>query len=444
MIAELKIEELEIMKHIIQNILKRLAQLIILRYRPAIVGVTGSVGKTSTKLAIASVLAAERYVRASKGNFNSDIGIALAIIGDWKKEELRLISRDLPSGAHKFKKALFLLHVIGIGILKLIPWKQDYPEVLVIEYGIDRPGDMNKLLEIARPNISVVTAIGDTPAHVEFFKGPEEVAREKARLIEALPSTGYAVLNGDDERVMSMRARTRAQLMTFGLVKTATVQITQFENRAENGAPLGAAFKLEQAGAFVPVRLNGAFGISNANASAAAACVGLIFGMNLVTISEALETSYHPAPHRMELLPGVKNSWIIDDSYNAGPLSMSSALETLKELPASRKIAVLGDMLEIGGYSLEEHEKLGRHAAKIADILVVVGPHAKFIAEGAEKAGFERKNIYEFDNEADARAPVQELIRQGDLVLVKASHAIRLDKVVNEIKSFLNQGAIVV
>jgi UDP-N-acetylmuramoyl-tripeptide--D-alanyl-D-alanine ligase len=429
------------MRALIQNILKRLAQLLVLRYRPAIVGVTGSVGKTSTKLAIAAVLSAERDVRASKGNFNSDIGVALAIIGDWRKEDLRLLSRDMPSGAEKLRKTFFILKVIGVGLLKLLPWKQEYPEVLVIEYGIDRPGDMNKLLEIARPNISVLTAIGDTPAHVEFFKGPDDVAREKARLIEALPSTGYAILNGDDSRVMDMRARTRAQLMTFGFVKTASVQVTSFENRSDNGVPVGAVFKLEQAGSFVPVRLAGAFGASNAYSSAAAACVGLIFGMNLVSISEALESYYRPAPHRMELLPGVKNSWIIDDSYNAGPLSMRSALETLKELPAGRKIAILGDMLEIGEYALDEHEKIGRLVAKIADILVVVGPHGKFIAEGTEKAGFDRKNILEFENEKDARAPIQELIRQGDLVLVKASHAIRLDRVVNEIKSFINTEA---
>lgn len=422
----------------VTSILKRLAQLIILRYRPAIVGVTGSVGKTTTKLAIAAVLLADREVRASKGNFNSDLGIALTVIGDWKKEELRLFSRESAPGAHRFKKALFILKVIGSGLLKLIQWKQDYPEVLVIEYGIDRPGDMAKLLEIARPNIAVMTAIGATPAHVEFFKGPEEVVREKARLIEALPSTGYAVLNGDDERVTAMHARTRAQIMTFGFVKTATVQVTQFENRAEGGRPVGAAFKLEHAGTFVPARLEGAFGVSNAYAASAAACVGLIFGINLVSISEALRKYYRPAPHRMELVPGVKNSWIIDDSYNAGPLSMDSALDALKELPAMRKIAILGDMLEIGEYSLEEHEKLGRKAAKVADKLVVIGPHAKFIAEGAIKAGFEYKNILEFDNENAARAPVQELIRQGDLVLVKASHAIRLDRVVNEIKSFIS------
>jgi UDP-N-acetylmuramoyl-tripeptide--D-alanyl-D-alanine ligase len=418
----------------IKFILRRLAQLTILRYRPAIVGVTGSVGKTSTKLAIAAVLSAERSVRASKGNFNSEIGISLSVLGDWKKEDLRLLSRDLPPGRYPFRKAGFFIKVILVSIWNLVG-RTRYPEVLVLEYGIDRPGDMRELLSIARPNIAILTAIGTTPAHVEFFPTAHDVAKEKGRLIEAVPSTGYVILNTDDDTIMKLRPRTRAQLMTFGFAKDATVQTTQFENRAEGERPLGATFKLENNGSFVPVRLDGSFGKSNAYSASAAACVGLIFGMNLVSIAAALESYYRPAPHRMELVPGVKGIWIIDDSYNAGPLSMRSALETLDDLPAKRKIAVLGDMLEIGQFAMEEHEKLGRFLSKIADVLITVGPHAKFIAEGARKAGFAKKNIFEYDSAEDAKSPIQTFVQHGDLVLVKSSHAIHLDRIVAGLRS---------
>jgi UDP-N-acetylmuramoyl-tripeptide--D-alanyl-D-alanine ligase len=423
----------------IQNILRSLAALTLHRYRPAVVAVTGSVGKTSTKLAIAAVLGSERYVRPSKGNFNSDIGVALTILGDWSKEELRLISLDTPAGKYFFRKLFFFLKIIGVALWRLVR-RVEYPEVLILEYGIDRPGDMSKLLQIARPNVGVMTAIGDTPGHVEFFTGPDDVAREKGKLVEAVPATGFVVLNADDARIMHLKSKVRAQLVTFGAAKDATVMISGISNRAEGMKPIGIAFKLENAEGFVPVRLDNAFGRSNAYASAAAASVGLVFGMNLVSISAALETYYRPAPHRMELVSGVKGIWIIDDSYNAGPLSMRSALDTLDDLPAKRKVAILGDMREIGKFTKEEHAKLGKAAAKVADVLVTVGPEAHAIAENAREAGFSKKNVMEFDTVEDALTPIQTLVQHGDLVLVKASHSIGLSKIVQELRSFESAG----
>ncbi len=146
--------------------LKKLAQMIILRYRPGIIGVTGSVCKTSTKLAIAAVLGPSRRTRFSKGNLNSELGLPIAIVGDFPEEELKLVSRDTPAGEKKVRKAFFWLKVISVGLLNLVRKKRDYPEILVLEYGADKPGNLKELLEIARPNISVITAVGDVPAHV--------------------------------------------------------------------------------------------------------------------------------------------------------------------------------------------------------------------------------------------------------------------------------------
>ena len=431
--------------------LKKLAQLMIWRYRPGIVGITGSVGKTSTKLAIKAVLAKERRVRASNLSFNDALGLPLTILGDW--EDAKLFSREYKPGENRLRKIIFLIRVMVVSIFHLIV-RYDYPEILILEYGADRPGDLKYLLSIARPNISVITAVGDIPVHVEFFSGPEEVAREKARLIEYLPTAGFAVLNYDDETVMGLKERTRAHIMTFGFMKGAEVQITRFENKSEEGRsaasplrprseagearlgrPLGISFKLEYGGAFVPVRLDGVFGKTQAYAAAAAAAVGLIFGTNLVKISEALK-NYKPAGSRMELLPGIKHTYIIDDSYNASPLSMHAALDTLKGLPGKRRVAVLGDMLEIGKYTLEAHERVGRLAGKFVDVLATVGPRAKFIAESAQEAGLRRSKIFSYDTADEALKPVQDLIRKGDLILVKGSHAMELDKVVEEIKAF--------
>jgi UDP-N-acetylmuramoyl-tripeptide--D-alanyl-D-alanine ligase len=415
--------------------LRKLSQLTIWRYRPGIIGVTGSVGKTSAKLAIAAVLGGERHVRISRGNLNSELGLPLAILGDWRDEELRLVSRDEPERARRLAKTLFWFKVIAVGVKNLVVTNRSgYPEILVLEYGADRPGDLKRLLAIARPNISVITAVGDIPVHVEFFAGPGEVAREKARLIEWLPSASFAVLNYDDETVMALKDRTRAHLLTFGCAEGADVRITAFENKFAGDRPLGIAFKLEYGGSAVPVRLEDVLGRAQAYAAAATACIGLVFGLNLIKISEALK-HYRPAGGRMELVPGVRSAWILDDTYNASPLSMRAALDTLRDLPGKRKVAVLGDMREIGKYAMQAHERVGRLAARFVSVLVTVGPLGKFIAEAARGAGLARRNIHSFDTAEEAFETVQKLLRKGDLVLVKASHSLRLDAITDGIRA---------
>ena len=181
-----------------------------------------------------------------------------------------------------------------------------------------------------------------------------------------------------------------------------------------------------------------AFGRANAYAAAAAAAAGIFFGMNLVAISEALE-NYAPARSRMELMPGIKRTLVIDDSYNASPLSMYAALETLTDLPAKRKIAVLGDMLEIGKYTIEAHERVRSNiAAEFVDVLVTVGARAKFIAEAARAAGMKKSDIFSYDTAEEAIKPLKDIVmRKGDMVLIKGSHSIRLDMIVEEVKRVL-------
>lgn len=419
---------------ILRKILRRLARWTIWRYRPAVIGVTGSAGKTSTKLAIKAVLERDRRVRAASGNLNSDLGMPLTILGDWSEEDLALVSRATPRGTKTLAKMGFWIKVIVSSIWRIaFASARDYPEILILEYGADRPGDIKYLLSIARPNISVITAIGDIPVHVEFYAGPEEVAREKGRLIEYLPSGGFAILNADDDIVMNLQSRTRARVMTFGFDKNAEVRISRFENKVHNGLPVGISFKLEHGSAIVPVRIDNVFGRAHAYAAGAAAAIGLVFGMNLVTISEAL-AAYAPPAARMQLVSGIKYTQVIDDSYNASLIAMRSALETLAALPAKRKVAVLGDMLEIGKYTPEAHEAVGRLAAQDADVLFTVGPRAKFIAEAARAAGMKRAMIFSFDTAEEARKPVQDFIKRGDLILVKGSHSMHMDTIVEEIK----------
>src|SRR3989344_5766969 len=291
------------------------------KYKPGVIAVTGSVGKTSTKEAIYAVLKHFRRARCSGGNFNNELGLPLTILGDWREI----------SGKY------FWLRVILTAIWRLV-WRSEYPEILILEYAVDRPGDIKYLLDIAHPQIGAVTAIGDIPVHVEFFSGPEAVAREKSKVVEALPASGFAILNYDDQAVLEMKQRTRAHVITYGFAGDAEVQVTNFENWMDGQRPAGIYFKLNYGGSFVPVRLEGCFGKAQAYAAAAAACVGLVFGNNLVKISEAL-LEYQSPPRRLKLIPGIKHTFILDDSYNASPLAMHAAIETVKDLKAARRVA---------------------------------------------------------------------------------------------------------
>jgi UDP-N-acetylmuramoyl-tripeptide--D-alanyl-D-alanine ligase len=400
---------------ILKKTLRGLAKATLSRYKPKIVGVTGNVGKTSTKIAIEAVLSQKFRVRSSAKNFNNELGLPLSILGNWKKTG----------------NWFFWLKVVIYGFFRIIFKNPSYPEILVLEYGVDKPGDMKYLLNIARPQIGVVTAIGEIPVHVEFFTGKDQLAREKAILINQLPATGFVSLNADDITVYEMKDQTRAQIITFGFSEEADIKITSFETLFSKNL-IGVTFKLGYGGSFIPVRIENVFGISQAYAAASAASIGLIFGVNLVNISEALSTYSSPSG-RMKIIPGIKESYIVDDTYNAAPLAAENALKTLNELKAKRKIAVLGDMLEIGKYTIEAHTKIGKIAAKTVDILITVGIRGKLIADSARKAGMQKNKIYHFNKIQEAGLFLQDEIKKDDVVLVKASQAARFEKIVKEI-----------
>jgi UDP-N-acetylmuramoyl-tripeptide--D-alanyl-D-alanine ligase len=431
----------------LQFILKQAAKLIIWRFNPKVIAITGSAGKTSAKEAIYAVLSASggknhRLVRKSSGNLNNELGIPLTIIKDWSEEELKLVSRGQPAGEKLVQKLFFWIKAVFLGLAYLfILKKNEYPDVLILEYGADHPGDIKYLLEIAKPQIGIITTIGEIPVHVEFFSGPEAVAKEKGKLIESLPTNGFTILNFDNEIVMGLKEKTRARIISFGFSDGADVKISSFENHSALNQQtmhekyFGVSFKIEYGGSFVPVVLKNTFSRAQAYASAVAACVALTFDLNLVEIAEALLTHYKPAKRRMNLLKGTKGSYIIDDSYNASPISVREALNTLSGLEAKRKIAILGDMLELGEYSGEAHKFVGQMAGGIVDYLITVGPQAKIISESAQTARLGNEKKFHFAAAEQAIPVIKNLIKEGDLVLVKASRGIGLDRIVDEIKA---------
>ena len=407
-----------------------LAKLYLWKYKPMIIGVTGNAGKTSTKEMIGAVVnkyisakggsaSGGKKVRVAGGNLNNEIGLPLTILGSWDKE---YYDRGSSLG--------FWFKVLIVGWWSLVIG-QNYPEVLVLEYGADHPGDIKRLATKYKPHISVVTTVGDMPVHIEYFKNADVMANEKANLLSVLNPNDYAILNHDDHRVLNMKSKTKAQVLTYGFEPEATICASDFEYTSDTeGRPLGVTFKLNKDLSFVPVRINGSLGKSQAWSAAAATAVGSVLGMNLVQISETLH-DYHGPKGRLKILRGIKNSNIIDDTYNASPASTRLALETLRDVPALRKIAVLGDMLELGEYSEKAHSDIGAFANGIVDILVCVGPCAKFIASAF------MKEVFTFDTSNDAKLKVQELIHAHDLVLVKGSQGMRMEKIVEVIMADL-------
>lgn len=385
------------------------AQMVLKRHRPKVIGITGSVGKTSTKDAVSMLLGQFYDARQSPKSFNSELGLPLTVLGLKNKWHS-------PVG--------WLMNIIQGAWLIISRGK--YPELLVLEMGVDRPGDFDKTLSWIKPDTAVVTAIGDVPVHVEFFQGPEGVAREKGKLVAALKSSGTAILNADDERVMKLAGRTSAKVITYGMRDGAMVRGSGYRMLVRAGNPYGMTFKLDHDGKTMPVKVEGTIGEQNMYSLLAAAAVGVSHNLNLIEIGEGL-SRYKGPPGRLSLIPGANKSLIIDDSYNASPLAVSAALKMLFEIKAPRKIAVLGDMLELGKYTADEHRKVGIMAAKAADIVIAIGMRAKYIETNDIKA------YHWFVNSTEAAKYTASIIREGDVVLVKGSQGVRCEKVVEAI-----------
>jgi UDP-N-acetylmuramoyl-tripeptide--D-alanyl-D-alanine ligase len=356
------------------------------RFDPLVVGVTGSIAKTSTKEAVAAVLATRLRTLRSEGNRNNEVGLPLTV-------------------------------------LDLAPDDQ----AAVLEMGMYVGGEIRDLAAIGRPRIGVVTAV--QPVHLSRIGSLDAIERAKGELVEALPAAadgGVAVLNADDERVARMDARTDARTVRYGFGPTADVTARDVAGAGFDGM----RFVLRLAdGREAPVRVRGLGRLAVHNALAAAA-VGEAAGLDLGAIVSGLETEW-AAPHRMRLVRA-GDVTILDDSYNASPGSVTAALEALSRLPG-RHAAVLGEMLELGEAAAEGHRAVGRAAASALDLLVVVGDGARAIADGARDAGIGPDALVVVPDRSAAIAALRERLQPDDVVLVKASRGIELDRLVDDL-----------
>jgi len=400
------------MKKILQKILKYLAKKISDKYKPEIIAITGSVGKTSAKEAIHAVLMNKFSVQQNIKNYNNELGVPLTIIG-----------------AEAGGKNLFKWLAVFLRAKRLLLFRDaNYPKILILELAVDKPGDMDYLLDFVKPGIGVLTRIG--PVHLEKFGTQEKILQEKSKLIKSLPQSGFAVLNYDYKDVFSLCDTTKAKCITYGFDQGADVRAKNIlYGRGQT------TFTLEYGEKALPVVLLHAVGKPQIYAILAGISCGIAKRMDLDEIKEALK-NYYPPQGRGNLLKGIKNTLIIDETYNASPQAVEAALENLKNLAGKGKsVAVLGDMLELGPISHDAHLEIGKKAAELElNYLFTVGVCAKDIARGAREGGMIRDRIFEFSDNASLGKFLQEKLEGGEVILVKGSRGMRMEEIIDEIK----------
>lgn len=397
-------------KKIIVIILRFEAVLVLKKYQPKIIAVTGSVGKTSTKDAIFTIMSTKFFVRKSEKSFNSEIGVPLTILGC----------------SNAWNNPILWMKNILEGLF-LILLKNHYPKWLVLEVGADRPGDIKEITKWLKPDAVVVTALPDVPVHVEYFESPEDVAQEKEYLVDALRPDGVLILNQDDERVRAFRERHRHAVQTFGFENGSTFQASRESYRLHERQ---MTFRVDSNGSSIPVTITGGIGRQHVYPILAAFAAGSAFGLDMATMAGAAGKHQTP-PGRMKILEGVRKSVIIDDTYNSSPAALTEALMTLKQVSVSgRKFAVIGDMMELGSYSAREHRKVGELIPECADRLITVGIRARGIMESALEHGFEKQYALHFDDSQQAGEELARVLEKGDVALVKGSQSMRMERAV--------------
>ena len=353
------------------------------KYRTPLVALTGSNGKTTTKEMIAACLETTFPILKTKGNLNNLIGLPLTLLTLTEKER-----------------------------------------VVVLEMGMNVPGEIRRLTEIAEPDVGLITNI--QKVHLEGMESLERLKEEKGELFRKMRRDGTILVNQDDPRVVDLASDYPGQKITFGIEHPAEVMAKEIRL----GGAEGTFFTLILEGEAMEIhlRLLGRHFIPNALSAIAAAC---LFGVEVKQVKEALE-NFQSIPMRMEIVPLKGGKTLINDAYNANPHSMGLALETLVEAKGEgRAIAVLGDMLELGNFTKEAHEQLGEKVSELLiDFLLALGEEAPIVVESAIRHGFPLERVRVVESHSEAVSILKQMIQNGDWILVKGSRRMAMEKIV--------------
>ncbi len=404
----------KILRKLVLLELKALARRRLKRFTGKIIAVTGSTGKTGTKDAIYAVLNTRFRVKTTKKSMNSEFGLPLTIL-------------DIDSGFSSATKwSWYLLKGFFHSFMR------DHSDVLLLEMGVDKPGDMDFLLSIVKPDIAVFTNVA--PVHLDEgqFKDLQEIFEEKSKLISALGEKGIAVLNIDDDLVASIAKKRRGKrTVTFGKKREGDFWAGQVEQSLE-----GLHFVLHHDTARHEVHSR-VIGDCHVYMLLPAIICGSLMDMEIADVVEAIKLFSLP-PGRMSVIPAINGATILDSSYNSSPVALKEALLTLKVLGEKRrKVAVLGNMNELGKDSEKLHEGMAGAICSCADVLITVGKYAKLMALKAVEKGFPESKVHHFNSPIDAAEFFKDHIVKNDLILVKGSqNRVRLERFVKEIMAF--------
>jgi UDP-N-acetylmuramoyl-tripeptide--D-alanyl-D-alanine ligase len=388
------------------GLLNFLAGVRLRRLKLFVIGVTGSVGKTSAKEAIFTILGTRYNVFRSNKSYNTEFGLPLAIL-----EQQSGFSSPWKWGG------------VMLGAL----WKAFFAggkmQMLVVEMGTDKPGDMVQLLKLVKPQVGVMTSIKPVHLGEGQFKDMDDIFEEKKKLVESLPEKAYAVLNADDPFIVTLRDKLACRKLLYGLSEIADLRAHEVRN-TEEGLAFTLSYKDQVTQGVVPI-----LGEFHIHILLSAVAVALTQGFTLEEAVKALAEFKLP-PGRMNPITGLNDALIIDSSYNASPETVKVALDTLKGFEG-RKIAVLGNMNELGEYTEQLHRAVGKYAADKTDLLVTVGEHAKHIGEEAVLHGLPADRVSHYDEALAAAENLKKIISRGDILLVKGSqNRVRLEKLV--------------
>lgn len=360
-------------------------------YDIQVVGITGSIGKSSTKEVVSAVLAQRFHVTRSRKSYNNEVGLPISVLEITPDTEVCVLEMG---GAYAF-------------------------------------GEITDLSTIARPTIGIVTNVSHS--HLARMGTLEAIAETKAELVDALPAEGVAILNVDDERVRRMAERANCRVVFYGLNDAADVRATDLQSMGMDGI----SFTLHRNGQVNRVRVP-LMGRHSIHMALVGFTVGFELGMSIEEIMRGFQSP--DIQLRLVLIPAVNNARILDDTYNANPASSLAALGLLEELDAKRRIAVFGDMLELGTYEEEGHRLVGGRAADVVDALYVVGDKAKIIARAAAEMN-PRLPIEIFDDKTILVDVLRRDLKAGDLVLIKGSRGVAMESVVGALRSSSNGDA---
>lgn len=371
--------------------LQRLARQVLLESKVQVVGITGSVGKTTTKEFTSSLLSSRFSILKSEGNLNNHLGLALSL--------LRL------EGHH---------------------------QIAVLEMAMSGKGEIRTLTQIAPPDVAVITNIN--PVHLQFFSSIEEIALAKKEILEGAKEKGWAILNGDDELIKKISQYWRGKRLTFGLSPDCDIQAKNIKKLGFDGLIFDLKYDREEASLRFPF-----FYESYLHNLLASCAVAHVFSLSLEEIVPLI-ARLQPFPRRGCLFHLKKGIKLVDDSYNSNPKALERALESLASLPGMRKVAVLGDMLELGEKEKAFHWKAGEDVARCGwNVLITVGSLSLHIKEAALSSGMKPENIFSFSNSEEAAEKIVTLLQEGDLVLVKGSRAMEMEKIVEKLKGKLKE-----